>query len=112
MQGVYQGNGAGPVIWAVVSSPVLQILREEGYGDFFKAAISGKQIRLVGYAFVDDTDLIQTGTTIHADFEEVFHLAQAELSRWEALIRATGGALDVSKCRWWAIAFAWNDDGS
>jgi hypothetical protein len=83
IQGVYQGNGAGPVIWVVVSSPVLQILRQEGYGAFFKAAISGEDIRLVGYAFVDDTNLIQTGT-----------------------------ALAVSKCRWWAIAFAWNDDGS
>jgi hypothetical protein len=30
MQGVYQGNGTGPVIWDVVNSPVLQILREEG----------------------------------------------------------------------------------
>ena len=26
MQGVYQGNGASPIIWAVVSSPLLQIL--------------------------------------------------------------------------------------
>jgi hypothetical protein len=99
MQGVYQGNGAGPVIWAVVSSPVLQILRQEGYEAYFKAAISGEQIRLVGYAFVDDTDLIQTGTTIDATFDDVFQLAQAELSRWEALIRATGGALVVSTCR-------------
>jgi hypothetical protein len=34
MQGVYQGNGAGHVIWAVVSSTVLQILHQEGYGAF------------------------------------------------------------------------------
>ena len=61
MQGVYQGNGAGPVVWAVVSSPVLQILKKEGFGAFFKASISGDDIELVGYAFVDDTDLIQTG---------------------------------------------------
>ena len=30
MQGVYQGNGAGLIVWAVVSSPLLQILKEEG----------------------------------------------------------------------------------
>jgi hypothetical protein len=61
---------------------------------------SGEHIKLVGYAFVDDTDLIQTGTTIDADFADVFHLAQAKISRWEAVISATGGALAVSKCRW------------
>ena len=60
MQGVYQGNGAGPIIWAVVSSPLLQILKKDGYGTFFQKAISQNLIRIVGYAFVDDTDLIQT----------------------------------------------------
>jgi hypothetical protein len=35
MQGIYQGNGAGPIIWAVVSSPLLQIMKEEGFGTFF-----------------------------------------------------------------------------
>jgi hypothetical protein len=112
MQGVYQGNGARPVIWAVVSSPVLQILRKEGYGAFFKASISGTDIRLVGYAFVDDTDLIQTSKHSSDTFDEVFTQAQRSLDRWESLIAATGGALSVSKCRWWAVAFVWNDDGS
>jgi hypothetical protein len=106
MQGVYQGNGAGPVIWAVVSSPVLQLLKKEGYGAFFKAAISGNAIRLVGYAFVDDTDLIQTGRSSTDSSEYVFTQAQKALDRWEALIKATGGALTVSKCRWWAVDFA------
>jgi hypothetical protein len=112
MQGVYQGNGAGPVIWAVVSSPVLPILRKEGYGAFFQAALSGDEIHLVGYAFVDDTDLIQTGRTHTDTFADVFAQAQRALNRWEALIKATGGALSVSKCRWWVVDFAWTEDGS
>ena len=64
MQGVYQGNGAGPIIWAVVSLPLLEILKEDGYGTFFTTALSGKPIQIVGYAFVDDTDLIQTQKTL------------------------------------------------
>jgi hypothetical protein len=40
MQGVYQGNGAGTLIWVVVSSPLLDIIREEGFGTFFKTIIS------------------------------------------------------------------------
>ena len=60
MHGVYQGNGAGPIIWAVVSSPLLQILQEDGYDTFFHTVLSNKSIRIVGYEFVNDTDLIQT----------------------------------------------------
>ena len=112
MQGVYQGNGAGPVIWAVVSSPLLQILKEEGFGTYFKAGISKQAIRLVGYAFVDDTDLIQTSKHQTQAFAEVLEEAQRALDWWVGLVRATGGALSVEKSRWWAVDFAWHEDGS
>ena len=110
MQGVYQGNGAGPIIWAVVSSPLLQILREDGFGTFFRSAISQKTIRLVGYAFVDDTDLIQTARTNESFHEVHVHMQQA-LDLWEGLIKSTGGAIAVDKCRWWGVDFHWNQNG-
>ena len=112
MQGVLQGNGAGPVIWAVVSSPILQIMRAKGYGTFFKASISGSEIRLVGYAFVDDTDLMQTARNWDENIESVIKEMQNALNLWEGLIKATGGALSVEKCCWWAIDFHWNADGT
>jgi hypothetical protein len=34
IQGVGQGNGAGPQIWALVSTVVLNMLRHQGYGAF------------------------------------------------------------------------------
>ena len=40
IQGIGQGNGAGPQIWAVVSSPILEMLRTAGFVCFFKIAIS------------------------------------------------------------------------
>lgn len=110
MQGVYQGNSCSPVVWAAVSSPVLQIMKEEGFGTFFKEAISRDDIRLVGYAFVDDTDLIQTGVSAQEPIESVIKRAQAGMNLWEGLIRATGGALAADKCCWWAIDFEWQDD--
>jgi hypothetical protein len=30
--GVGQGNGVGPAIWAVVSTPVLKMMKDEGFG--------------------------------------------------------------------------------
>jgi hypothetical protein len=97
MQGVYQGNGAGPIIWAVVSSPLLWIMKEEGFGTFFKTSLSGQDVRIVGYTFVDDTDLIQTGRNSQTTHKEVCQDMQKALNMWEGLIRATGGALVVRK---------------
>ena len=108
MQGVYQGNGAGPIIWAVVSSPLLQILNEEGYGTFFQTALTNQPIRIVGYAFVDDTDLIQTAKESET-FQDVLQEMQHAMNLWEGLIKNTGGALAVDKCRWWGVDFQWQD---
>jgi hypothetical protein len=37
--GVGQGNSAGPAIWAVVSTPVLKIMKDEGFGFMYTAII-------------------------------------------------------------------------
>lgn len=60
MQGSLQGNGAGPMLWAVVSTPVLKVMKTEGFGTYFKACLCSDEIRFMGYSFMDDTDLIQT----------------------------------------------------
>ena len=76
--GICQGNGAGPAIWALVSSPLLKMLRDAGYGAQLHSAIGDTFIHLSGFAFVDDADTIQTGQlTDTAD--EVLREAQAQL---------------------------------
>ena len=109
MQGVYQGNGAGPIIWAVVSSSLLQILKEDGYGTFFQTAISHQLIQIVvWYTFVDDTDLIQTAKPGQS-FDEVNREMQKAMNLWEGLIKNTGGTLATDKCQWWGINFSWSE---
>jgi len=48
-----------------VSTPILDILREAGFGASFRLAISGQSMSFVGYSFVNDTDLVQTGPNIN-----------------------------------------------
>ena len=43
MHGLGQGNGMGPPIWDIVSTPVIYMHHDEGYGAFFKASISGME---------------------------------------------------------------------
>jgi hypothetical protein len=59
--GVGQGNGAGPAIWEVVSTPVLKMMKDEGIGFMYKKSIEVKQLHCVGYSFADDTYIIQSG---------------------------------------------------
>jgi hypothetical protein len=108
-QGVGQGNGAGPQIWAVVSTPVLNMLREEGFGVFFKTAISGGNVHFVAYAFVDDTDLCTTLQDPKATGAQVARTMQETLNLWEGGIRATGGAIEPSKTYWYLMDYKWRE---
>jgi hypothetical protein len=86
MQGIFQGNGAGPMLWAIVSTPVLKVMRSEGFGTFFRACISGEDIQFIGYSFVDDTDLIQTARNPHDQEADVAAEMQRAINTWEGAI--------------------------
>jgi len=58
--GIGQGNGARPQIWAAVSSPLLEMMKEDGFFAMLVGAFSLASRLLVGFAFVDDTDLCVT----------------------------------------------------
>ena len=104
--GICQGNGAGPAIWALVSSPLLKMLREANYGAKLQSATGPTNIHLSGFAFVDDADTIQTGE--HGETTEtVMTQAQRQLNLWEQGIRATGGGIEGSKSDFAVINFEW-----
>jgi hypothetical protein len=104
IHGIGQGNGAGPAIWAVVSTPLLNILRELGFGFEYATPISCIPIRFSGFAFVDNTDLIQM---LHAQSssDEVKSKLQEAVDRWEGVLSATGGAIVPEKTYWYLIDF-------
>ena len=107
LQGLGQGNGVGPSLWAIVSSPILDMLRAEGFGTFFHTAISGKTIKYVGFSFVDDTDQVQTGRYEGETSASIVDQMQQAVNMWEGGLSATGGALDPSKSHWYLIDFVW-----
>ena len=73
------------------------MLRAEGYGAFFKTAISGITVTFVGYAFVNDTDIIAASQDEKATGAQVATLLQDSITAWEGGIRATGGAIVPEK---------------
>jgi len=107
VSGISQGNGASPQIWAIVSTPILDLLQQEGYGAAFKALVSGDHIKFVRYSFVNNMDLIQTGPTLHSTTADTLPLMQAALDLWNQGLSVTRGALVPEKSFWYLINFKW-----
>jgi len=106
--GIGQGNRAGPQIWAAVSSPILDIMRADGFYAHLIAAVSQTAKKMVGFAFVDDTDLCVYGTKVTPT--SVQAEMQKAVDHWEGLLRATGGALVPTKCFWYLIDFQFKNN--
>ena len=62
----------------------------------------------VGFAFVDDTDIIHSANDLNTSPSEVLHQAQYALDTWEGILRATGGDIgveDENKAFWYFLDF-------
>lgn len=108
-QGILQGNQFGPPSWAIISSPMFDMLRFEGYGMRLCSPLSGKKLHLAGTAFVDDTDTCQNGMKPDDTSTDILQHAQGMINHWEGAIRASGGALDPKKTHWYLIDFTWKN---
>jgi hypothetical protein len=62
--------------------------------------------RFVGYAFVDDTDLVESGNA-NLSFQQVALKMQAAITAWEGGIKAMGGAIILDKSFWYLVDFKW-----
>ena len=104
-----QGNGAAPDIWAVVSTPVLEMLREAGHGAQFKLVLSGNEVKLVGFAFVDDFNSLNTAADVCDAGFELLERTQGAMDTYVDASAALGSGVQPTKCWWWLIKFRWED---
>ena len=102
-QGLGQGNGSGPTVWSVLSSTVFESLHAQGYSTTFCSALSLALLRLCGFSYVDDCDLIADGLTVGA----VYRRLQTILTEWDHLMQVNGAALATDKCWWYLVDFEW-----
>jgi hypothetical protein len=107
LQGILQGNGAGPAIWMLRSLPLIQMLRTQGFGFRSKNLLTKKVYYFVCYTYVNDTDLVHTGISSTPP-TQIFEEIQSMLDHWEGGLHATGGALVPQKSYWYGIDFEWH----
>ena len=112
-QGILQGNGASPATWVVLSTPLLNMMRKAGHGGHFKSPITKESFHFVGYAYVDDTDLVEfNALDPNITIDEVMANMQQALDRWEGGLKATGGALVPAKSWVYPISFSFDTEGA
>ena len=93
-QGILQSNGASPTTWVIISTPILNMIRQSQHGGFFIETISGCTSHSVGYSFVDDTDLLEyKGYGKEPRLFTVMTNMQENINRWEGGIKLSGGAI-------------------
>jgi hypothetical protein len=112
--GCGQGNGYGPALWACISSPLLHLLRQHGYGTKLCQPITGRSLHTAAFAFVDDTDLIQTEdiavsiiSNATSSLSHLFKSTQGAVNTWSSLLNVTGGDLEPSKTFCVPIVHKW-----
>ena len=108
LHGIGQGNGAGPAIWAVVSSVLFDYIRDRGYGAKLCSPLSKLALHFAGLGFVDDTDIVQLGFA-DEDYWEVAAKLQEALQLWETGAVTSGGLLVPKKSWYCLVDFVWHD---
>ena len=93
LQGVLQGNASGPTIWTILSSVIFKCLHKRGFSVKFCSALSRSLFYLVGFCYVDDCDLFQTGV----DPIEVLNSMQQLIQSWKDLMQVTGATIETDK---------------
>ncbi len=79
-------NGHGPTFWVLISVTLLKAIREEGFGTNFCRAIGSIQIIFVAYAFINNTDLIQTMKNECENINSITYQRQEAADLWSASI--------------------------
>ena len=105
-QGSGQGNGAAPQLWAVISTKMFEILHSLNLATLITMPISGTELTLVGFAYIDDSDLFSFSQT--HDVDTTVKQMQEIVDNWELAAKVTGGALAPNKCWWYLIEFEWD----
>ena len=83
-------------------------MKEEGHISNIRSPMSGILLTLVGFLFVDDTDLVVMGGK-DEDETEVYSQLQQSINFWNGILRVSGGALKSEKYYWYFARFLWTN---
>jgi hypothetical protein len=86
-------------------------MRNLGFGLNAVSSLSAVALSLVGFAFVDDTDLVNVASSVFTKGEDHLSNSQQCVGWWVSLLAATGRGLRVDKSFWVFLDFTFSNRG-
>jgi hypothetical protein len=83
------------------------MLRSAATGGIFQRPVTNTIQQIMGFAFVDNTDLIICKPHAAQTARDITCQMQTLLDFWEGGIISSGGQLEASKTFWYMIDFEW-----
>ena len=102
--GIGQGNGLAPSLWYLISTIIIKCCKKR-HSTAIKTLISKRIDSLLGFAFVDDADLVTVANNSSQSRGEMIRTMQALMTDWCGCIRTTGGLIASTKTRWFLVSF-------
>mmetsp|Transcript_40850 Transcript_40850/g.46072 ORF Transcript_40850/g.46072 Transcript_40850/m.46072 type:complete len:90 (+) Transcript_40850:415-684(+) len=88
-----------------MSTIIIKPSKRKGHGTTTITSISKKIASLLGFAFIDDADLVTAARNAYTSGVEMIQKMQAFMTEWCGYISATGGYIPPAKTRWFLISF-------
>ena len=85
----------------MINAFLLTIMRGQSFELDIIAYLSQLALVIVGFEFVDDTNIINVAKSLNTRGEEVLAQHQQEVDRLEGTLNATRGALQSDKSYWY-----------
>ena len=82
------------------------MLHKLGLATVVKTPITGTDMWLVGFAYVDDSDLFTL--SLEHNVEATVDKMQKIVDAWEKAAKITGGAIAPQKCWWYLVTYEWD----
>ena len=80
--GIGQGNGLGPSLWCLISTILIKMCKMKRHATTIITAISKTVVSFLGFAFVDNADLVTAADNAHTSGETIIKRMQALMTYW------------------------------
>ncbi len=112
LHGSGQGSGSSAPIWLFISSIIMDCFEDIAYG--MEMANMNATIKVKQWidGFVDDTSIFSNHDDNSTDDPNVLaNKLQHDAREWNALLAATGGKLELSKCFFYILHWTFDNEG-
>ena len=82
IQSILQVNGMVPFVWDFISSILIRCMHTMGFTSYLQGAMTAVIIRMMGYNFVDDTDLTITSRDNSTPASALLNRLQQAVDCW------------------------------